>query len=108
MKIRKLSNISKKDQNMFDKVGMCGIIDLKIGGDLMETMNNETHRVLDIPSKYSSEPTILRVFKKLDNKRRIAIPKMITDAINATDFYIELHEDCIKLIPIKYGIGGNQ
>lgn len=45
---------------------------------------------------------IIRIMKKLDNKNRILLPKIILENIKSNEFYIELFNDgSIKLIPIS-------
>lgn len=44
---------------------------------------------------------ILRFFKKLDYKGRLLIPAPIKNHFKTDEYYVELHDDCIKLIPVK-------
>jgi DNA-binding transcriptional regulator/RsmH inhibitor MraZ len=47
---------------------------------------------------------IVRFMKKIDDKRRIVLPKVITDQVESKEFYVELYDDGhIELIPIKIG-----
>ena len=40
--------------------------------------------------------------KKLDQKNRLLLPKIIMDNIKTKDFYVELYDDgSIALVPIK-------
>lgn len=45
---------------------------------------------------------ILRFFKKIDKAGKIFIPKIAVSKFG-TEFYLEIHEDKIILIPIKKG-----
>jgi len=66
---------------------------------MKKIVSDEVNKAIDIPSKYV-ESAILRYMVRIDKKRRVVLPKAIVDPTNAEEFYIELHEDCIKLIPI--------
>jgi len=45
---------------------------------------------------------ILRFFKKVDNRNSVSIPKKIVEKFGK-EYYMEIHEDKIVLIPIKKG-----
>lgn len=45
---------------------------------------------------------ILRFFKKVDNRNSVSIPKNIVEKFGK-EYYMEIHEDKIILIPVKKG-----
>lgn len=52
--------------------------------------------------RVNQKKLIIRIMKKLDNKNRILLPKIILENIKSNEFYIELFNDgSIKLIPVN-------
>ena len=45
---------------------------------------------------------LIRLFKKVDKANKLFLPKIAIDKFGK-DFYLEIHEDKIILIPIKKG-----
>lgn len=45
---------------------------------------------------------ILRFYKKTDNRNSVSIPKNIIEKFGK-EFYMEIHQDKIVLIPVKKG-----
>lgn len=45
---------------------------------------------------------LLRFFKRLDTNNKITIPKQVAEKFGR-EFYMEIHQDKIVLVPLKKG-----
>lgn len=45
---------------------------------------------------------LIRYFKRVDKNNKITLPKVVVDAFG-TEFYLEVHENKIVLVPLKKG-----